>query len=164
MTMDLSKNIAQARQIIRQLERKKSTLAVAESCTGGLLSALLTQIEGASQVYLGGVCCYTQFSKIKILGVPEQCILDYGVVSTEVARNMAESVRVLHGADYGVGITGYAGPTGGSKTYPLGSVCVGFSSKEATRHLSLRFEGERGFVIHSAVDATLDFLTQFIDD
>ena len=114
--------------LVQTLKEKNLVAATAESCTGGLVSAAITGIPGASDVFTGGVCTYTNELKVKLLGVSEQTLKDKGAVSPETAQQMADGVRKLTGADIGVGITGIAGPGGGSAEKPVGLVYVAVSS------------------------------------
>ncbi len=112
------------------LLKKKLTLSVAESCTGGLLGAKITDISGSSKYFCGGVCTYTNKSKIDILYVRASSIKKYGAVSKEVAIEMAKKVREKFCSDIGISITGIAGPTGGTKLKPAGTVYIGYSDKK----------------------------------
>lgn len=114
--------------LVQVLLRKKKTAATAESCTGGLVSAAITDIPGASEVFLGGVCSYANDVKKKLLGVEERTLSDHGAVSPQTAEEMARGARKLTGADIGVGITGIAGPGGGSAEKPVGLVYIAVSS------------------------------------
>lgn len=114
------------------LLENKLTLSVAESCTGGLLASKITDISGSSKYFLGGVCTYSNESKINILKVKKQTILKYGAVSEETALEMAKNVRQKFGSDIGISITGIAGPTGGTKTKPVGLVWIGYSDCKRT--------------------------------
>jgi nicotinamide-nucleotide amidase len=106
----------------RLLAAQKKTVAVAESCTGGLIGHRLTNIAGSSAYFLGGVICYANDSKVRDLAVPHELLARHGAVSEEVARAMAEGVRARFGADYGVAVTGIAGPEGGTAAKPVGTV------------------------------------------
>lgn len=134
--------------VLMALRADGETLATAESCTGGLISKRLTDISGASDVYLGGAVTYANEAKVKILGVSEDDLKTYGAVSEPVARQMAEGVRALLGADFGISVTGIAGPTGGSEEKPVGTVFVGLASKNGTtvRKLSLSSMRDREYV------------------
>jgi nicotinamide-nucleotide amidase len=116
----------------RLLIERGATLALAESCTGGLLAKRLTDIAGSSAYFKEGVITYTNESKERWLGVPESMLLEHGAVSEPVARKMAEGVRKIAGADYGLSVTGIAGPDGGTEDKPVGLVFVGLSDAEAT--------------------------------
>ena len=99
-------------------------IATAESCTGGLLAARLTELDGASAYVMGGAVTYSNESKTKVLGVPAELIAEHGAVSPEVAEAMADGALAEYDADIGVGITGIAGPSGGTEEKPVGYVCV----------------------------------------
>ena len=114
--------------LVLALKEKGLVAATAESCTGGLVSAAITGIPGASDVFAGGVCTYTNELKMKLLGVSEQTLQEKGAVSPETARQMAEGIRKVTDADIGVGITGIAGPDGGSAEKPVGLVYIAVSS------------------------------------
>ncbi len=114
--------------LVMALKEKGLVAATAESCTGGLASAAITGIPGASGVFAGGVCTYTNELKMKLLGVSEQTLKEKGAVSPDTAQQMAEGVRKLTGTDIGVGITGIAGPDGGTTEKPVGLVYIAVSS------------------------------------
>jgi nicotinamide-nucleotide amidase len=116
----------------KKLRRKGKTLAVAESCTGGLVASLLTQEPGASEFFLLGVVTYANSAKKQVLGVDEEIIRAHGAVSGEVAAAMAEGARRASGADIALSITGIAGPSGGSEDKPVGTVWFGLASARGT--------------------------------
>jgi nicotinamide-nucleotide amidase len=116
----------------RLLKERGATLALAESCTGGLLAKRLTDIAGSSAYFKEGLVTYSNESKERWLGVPHEMLLEHGAVSEPVARKMAEGVRKIAGADYGLSVTGIAGPDGGTKEKPVGLVFVGLSTAKAT--------------------------------
>ena len=105
-------------------------LAIAESCTGGYISHMFTNISGASNVFERGVVCYSNKSKVEVLNVDLISIEDAGAVSETVARQLAYNIRILSNVDIGIGITGIAGPTGGTKEKPVGLVYIGYSTKD----------------------------------
>ena len=119
--------------VIGLLNERGASLAAAESCTGGLLSKRLTDIPGASKVFLGGVVTYSEESKTSLLGIPAVLINEKGAVSREVAFAMADSVRERFGSDIGVGITGIAGPGSDSSGLPPGTVYVAVSTRDVSR-------------------------------
>ena len=114
------------------LKENGATLALAESCTGGLLAKRLTDIAGSSAYFKEGLVTYSNESKERLLGVPPEMLLEHGAVSELVARKMAEAVREISGADYGLSVTGVAGPDGGTKEKPVGLVFIGLSDTEET--------------------------------
>ena len=113
-------------RVVRLLLEKGYRISFAESCTGGLCSARLVSVASASSVFDAGVVTYANEAKIKYLGVRAETIERYGVVSEPVAGQMAEGVAKAQNADVGVGVSGIAGPTGGTATKPVGMVCFGF--------------------------------------
>ncbi len=133
------------------LLRAGRTLAVAESCTGGGLCAAVTDIPGASAYFLGGIVAYGNESKIRDLGVEGSLIESRGAVSEEVAAAMAEGARERFGAYLGIGITGIAGPEGGTPEKPVGTVCLGISAGEVRRSYRRRFDGDRDAVRRETV-------------
>lgn len=110
--------------VVRLLARKKKTLALAESCTGGCIAHRITNIPGASKIFLGGVVAYSNEVKMKFLGVRKSSLEKSGAVSEAVAREMAEGARKKFGADFGVAVTGIAGPSGGTEDKPVGTVFI----------------------------------------
>ena len=116
----------------RLLKEQGATLALAESCTGGLLAKRLTDIAGSSAYFKEGLVTYSNESKERLLGVPHEMLLEHGAVSEPVARAMAEGARNVSGADYGLSVTGIAGPDGGTEEKPVGLVFVGISDAEDT--------------------------------
>ena len=117
-----------AENVVQLLKERGLTLATAESCTGGLISAEITSVSGSSDVFGFGVCTYANEAKMKLLGVREETLASVGAVSEETAVQMAEGIRKLANADITVSVTGIAGPTGGSEEKPVGTVYIGFSS------------------------------------
>ena len=122
---------------------RKVTLATAESCTGGLLSAILTSKSGSSAYFLGGVCAYSNEMKTKILGVPAEWIAEAGAVSEPVAKSMAEGARAFSGADFTVAVTGIAGPGGGTSEKPVGTVYCAWATDKGTDGQRLQLFGDR---------------------
>jgi nicotinamide-nucleotide amidase len=118
--------------VARLLQKKGATLALAESCTGGLLAKRLTDMAGSSAYFTEGLVTYSNEAKERLLGVPPALLMEYGAVSEPVARAMAEGARRTSGADYGLSVTGIAGPDGGTEEKPVGLVFVGISDAEGT--------------------------------
>ena len=140
--------------VVEAIRARGATLAVAESCTGGLLSHRITRIAGVSDVFLGGVVAYANAAKTELLGVPDALIGEHGAVSEEVARAMALGVARRCGATFGVGITGIAGPAGGSEEKPVGTVWTAVSYGEEVVTRLGRFPGDReGIQARAAQDA-----------
>ena len=110
--------------VVRLMTKQKWTLALAESCTGGFIANQITNVPGASKIFLGGIVSYSNAAKQKFLGVRAQALARYGAVSELIARQMAEGARKKFGADYAIAVTGIAGPSGGSKTKPVGTVFI----------------------------------------
>jgi PncC family amidohydrolase len=125
------------------------TLATAESLTGGLLAELVSAVPGASETYVGGVVSYATRVKVGVLGVREATVEEYGVVSAECAREMAEGVRTLLGADWGVSTTGVAGPTT-QEDKPVGTVFLAVAGPTGSTSEERHFEGDRSQVRVSA--------------
>lgn len=136
----ISESKEAAERAVNGLRRAGVGLATAESCTGGLIGGLITGVSGASEVYRGGIICYTNEVKMGILGVPESVISEYTEVSFETAEEMAVRVRELLCADIGISVTGYAGPTGGTEKDPVGTVYVGLSASGVTEIWRLSFD------------------------
>lgn len=132
-------------------------LAVAESCTGGLLAAALTATPGSSEWFDCGLVTYSARAKAALLGLPPGLLLPSRIVSTDTAMAMAVAVRRLAGVALGCGITGIAGPGGGRPDCPVGTVCIAWAGAEVRAHTYL-FAGHRGQVRAQAVAAALDGL------
>lgn len=141
-----------------ELVARGLTLAVAESCTGGLLGAALTSVSGSSAYFRGGVIAYANEVKVRCLDVDAGDIDRHGAVSAEVARQMARGARVRVGADIGIGITGVAGPGGGSEEKPVGTVFVAVCVSDRCAAERFRFAGGREDVRSAACKAALAML------
>lgn len=138
--------------------KQKKTAAVAESCTGGLLSNLITNIPGSSRYFILGVITYSNASKTSVLKIPRQVILKQGAVSAGVATLMAKSVRRLAKADFAIGITGIAGPSGGSKNKPVGTVFIAVESVHKKICKRFYFKGRRLTIKRKAAFAAMELL------
>lgn len=117
--------------LVKVLSEKQIKIATAESCTGGMLSEMITNVSGASGVFECGICSYSNRIKIQVLGVNPQTIERYTEVSTQTAEEMAKGVLALSKANIAVSTTGVAGPTGGTDENPVGTVCIGFAFGES---------------------------------
>lgn len=153
---DLQVTLAQA--VVELLQEKKATLATAESCTGGLLAGEITQVSGASQIFLEGIVSYSNAAKEKRLQVSSETLARYGAVSEETAREMAIGLRKQSQADYTLSITGIAGPTGGSPEKPVGFVCFGITTPQETFSTSFQFPGDREIIRRRSVTSSLYLL------
>jgi len=140
------------------LSMKRQTLAVAESCTAGLIMKRITEVPGSSHYFLGGAVSYSNESKIKILKVKTKEIKQKGAVSAEVAKEMAEGVRNLLKADYGISVTGIAGPTGSTLEKPIGLVYIGIADSTGTETKEFHFHGTREDIRERSAQAALDLL------
>jgi nicotinamide-nucleotide amidase len=145
----------------RELSLHGATIAVAESCTGGLVAQRLTSIPGSSAYFLGGVVCYSNELKAAWVDVPEELIQEKGAVSAEVARALAEGIRRRSGATLGLAITGIAGPAGGSPEKPVGTVHVALANSNAVTERAMRLPGDRDLVRLQASQAALDSVRRY---
>lgn len=150
------------KQIHKSLLKKQRTIAVAESCTGGELSSLLTSLSGSSRYFILGVVVYSNASKKDILGIPASVINRNGAVSELVAKNMAESIRKIAKTDLGVGVTGIAGPTGGTPRKPKGTIFIAIDSKNKKVCKEFLFTGSRSQIREKAAKKSLELLKAFI--
>lgn len=137
---------------------RQMTLAVAESCTGGLVSQRITSVPGSSSYFLCGVTCYSNRSKQDLAGIPPLVIEMNGAVSAEVAKGLAEGIRLKTGATLGLGITGVAGPAGGSLEKPVGLVHIALSIDSSLDHQEFHFAGDRDRIRLWASQAALDMV------
>jgi nicotinamide-nucleotide amidase len=140
------------------LKAHSATLATAESCTGGLLAGRITEVAGSSAYFLEGAVTYSNEAKIRQLGVPRALLEVHGAVSEQVAEAMATGIRARSGATFGVGITGIAGPGGGSAEKPVGLVYLALADEQGSKTRKLIFPGDRQFIRTLAVNAALDLL------
>jgi nicotinamide-nucleotide amidase len=138
-----------------------ATIAVAESCTGGLLAERLTSIPGSSAYFLGGVTCYSNEMKTSLVGVPAEMISAKGAVSPEVALALADGIRRRSGATVGVGITGIAGPGGGTPEKPVGLVYLAMKASGASRQRRLQLPGDRDRIRMFAAQSAMDLVRRY---
>ena len=134
------------------------TLSVAESCTGGLIGARLTDVPGSSAYFIEGVVAYSNEAKMRALGVADATLSEFGAVSEETATAMASGIRSRAKTDYAVSVTGIAGPDGGSEEKPVGTVFIGYSDASRTKTLKLVFPGDRELIRWRSSQAALDYL------
>jgi nicotinamide-nucleotide amidase len=144
------------------LRRRGLRLSVAESCTGGLIGHLLTNVAGSSTYYMGSVTAYAYEAKVRLLGVSWDTLEKYGAVSAETALEMAQGIRLALVADIGISVTGIAGPTGGTPDKPVGTVWIGISTpnEEYARHF-LWF-GSRLAIKKQSANAALNLLAEHL--
>ncbi len=142
---------------------RHATLAVAESCTGGLIGAALTEVPGSSAYFVGGAVTYANAEKTRALGVPEELIARHGAVSEATARAMAEGARLRIGTSFAVSVTGIAGPGGGSPRKPVGTVFVAVAGPKRTQVQRFRFAGGRADVRAASVAQALELLVEEIE-
>jgi len=142
----------------KMLRAAKATVSVAESCTGGLLSEQLTHEPGSSDFFAGGAVAYSNALKERWAQVPAEQISQYGAVSAEVAESLARGIRVATGATYGLGVTGIAGPSGGSETKPVGTVFIALATPKATSHRRFTFPGDRELIRAFSAYGAMDML------
>ena len=143
---------------------KGKTLVTAESCTGGGIGAALTSVPGSSEVFKGGIICYTNWVKENILEIEPHIIKKYGAVSVPVAASMAVNARLMMDADIGLSVTGLAGPGGDEHGNPVGTVCIGYSSHVRSFTKQFRFEGDREEVRRRAIHAALTIVLEMLDE
>jgi nicotinamide-nucleotide amidase len=144
------------------LRKRKWTLSIAESCTGGLICDRITDVSGSSDYFEGGMVTYSNKSKTELLGVPEAYIKRFGAVSPQVARKMAQGVRKAFGTTFGLSTTGVAGPTGGTKEKPVGLVYIGLVDGEKASVRKENLKGSRREIKKKAAERSLRFLYDYL--
>jgi len=144
--------------VVEQLRSLEKTVALAESCTGGLLANAFTDVPGASKVFAGSAVCYANDAKVNLLGVPECLIAQHGAVSAECAAAMATGAIEKFGSDYAIAVTGYAGPGGGTEADPVGTVYFGYASPTGVWSQRVALPGDRRQIKQRAVNTALDFM------
>ncbi len=137
-------------------------LAAAESCTGGLVSHLITNVPGSSEYFLGGVVAYANEVKIRVLGVDPETLKQYGAVSEQTVLEMARGIRYYLGADIGISVSGIAGPSGGSSDKPVGTVWIGLSSATEKFARHYLWAGNRLSVKEQSAQAALQLLVKHL--
>jgi nicotinamide-nucleotide amidase len=152
---------------VNLLSERKMTIATAESCSGGLLAKRITDIPGSSQVFEMGAVTYANRIKTLLLGVPEELLEKHGAVSEEVAAAMAEGVREKAGSDIGIGITGIAGPDGGTEEKPVGLIYVGLSDQAGTVVRKVKVFSQRrprSYYRYTAASFALDMVRRRLEE
>ena len=152
-----------AGEIVGLLRIKGLTLAAVESATGGLISHLITDVPGSSDVYLGSITSYSNEAKVRIAGVSEDSINQYGAVSPQVAEEMAQGGRRVLGADVCVADTGIAGPGGATPDKPVGLFYIGLSHEGGTLHRRHIFTGDREENKRAAAETALSWVREYLE-
>jgi len=155
---NISNSMQLEQKVFKKFTLNKKTLAIAESCTGGLIGDHLTNVPGASAFFLLGVIAYDNAAKIKILKIPPSLLIKHGAVSAPVALAMAQGVRRILKTDYGLSVTGIAGPGGGTKNKPVGLVFIGLSSPSKSLVKRCFFKGTRLAIKKQACQTALKML------
>jgi nicotinamide-nucleotide amidase len=151
-----------AKQTVQLLQNKKLNLSIAESCTGGMVSQVITSVSGASKVFKIGIITYSNQSKVKYLKVPSKIIKKYGAVSEQCCRAMVNNLSVISKSKLNIGITGIAGPKGGSKLKPVGLVFIGIKKGNKTTVNKYLFKNKhRESIRVNSVKKTLELIKSF---
>ncbi len=152
------------KNLVELMKKNQWTVSFAESCTGGLASSILTELSGVSEVFQGSVVSYSNKSKIDVLGVREKLIEERGAVSEQVAMEMALGVRERLKSDWSVSVTGVAGPTGGTKEKPVGTVCFGLVGPKIEKTERKKFSGDRKRVQEKSALRIFELLSESIKE
>ena len=150
------------KKVVEYLKEKKLKVAFCESCTGGYISKTITDVPGSSEVFDCGIVTYSNEMKANLVGVSPIALKNKGAVSEEVAAQMAKGIRTLSKADYGISVTGIAGPDGGTDEKPVGLVYMGISTKNTTITKKLNFRGNREKIRLSTVNAVMSTLIEYL--
>lgn len=149
-----------ALRVIEIFREKGLSLALAESCTGGMIAETITNVAGASDIFYGSAVTYVNSAKEHILGVARETLEKHGAVSSECAGEMACGARRVYGADVAMSVTGIAGPGGGSEAKPVGTVWFGLATKDGVETFRRRFDGDRAAVRRQTVEEVLRRLAE----
>ena len=149
-----------APHVIEIFREKGLSLALAESCTGGMIAETITNVAGASDIFYGSAVTYVNSAKEHILGVARETLEKHGAVSSECAEEMACGARRVYGADVAMSVTGIAGPGGGSEAKPVGTVWFGLATKDGAETFRRRFDGDRAAVRRQTVEEVLRRLAE----
>lgn len=155
--MDILKRIE---KLINDFSEVNLKISIAESCTGGFISHMFTNISGASKVFERGIVCYSNQAKIDLLNVDPGTIEKFGAVSENVVKDLANNIRFLSNVDIGIGISGIAGPTGGTPEKPVGLVYIGISTKKETSILKYNFKTDRIKFKEKVLEKIIQFLEE----
>lgn len=147
---------------VRNFEGLNLTLCTAESCTGGLIAHLITCIPGAANIFTGGIVAYHNSVKVRHLGVKTETLAEFGAVSEQTAREMAEGAQYAFETDYALSITGIAGPSGGTESKPVGLVYIGLCGPDGTRVEQHNFTGDRPEIQQQAARRALSVACEAI--
>jgi len=150
-------------EVGRLLKKEKLSIAVAESCTGGLLGYLITAVPGSSDYFKGGVIVYQNELKERFLSVPAGVLEKHGAVSSQTAGHMAKGIRKKAKADIGVAVTGVAGPKGGTVKKPVGLVYIALATKEGTESRAFRFSGDRRTIRSRSAKKALSLVRDYLN-
>jgi len=149
-------------KIIKNFTKENIRIAVAESCTGGYISNMFTNVSGASNVFERGIVCYNNQAKIDLLNVDPKTIEENGAVSEEIVRQLANNIRIQSNVDIGIGISGIAGPTGGTPEKPVGLVFIGFSNEKETIVEKYNFKTDRITFKKKVLEKVLQYIEKLI--
>lgn len=144
------------------LSKKRLSLSICESCTGGMLGSVITSIPGSSKYFKGGIIAYSNEVKKNIVGVKDYTLNKFGAVSEQTARQMAKGVRAIIKSRIGISITGIAGPGGGTKEKPVGTVFIGIADNKKTKVYKFHFKGKRNQIRKRVCAHALKLLVDFI--
>ncbi len=147
-------------RLVVDLNKKNLKIAVAESCTGGYISHMVTNISGASKVFERGIVCYSNQAKIELLNIKPKTLEIHGAVSKEVVKQLASNIKKLSNVAIGIGVSGIAGPTGGTPEKPVGTVYIGFSTKKETIIKKFNFNTTRIEFKKRVLEKILDYLEE----
>tara|TARA_B100000029_G_scaffold136412_1_gene130995 strand:+ start:7087 stop:7560 length:474 start_codon:yes stop_codon:yes gene_type:complete len=154
---------SKSKKIVNLLRRKKLKIAVAESCTGGMLSSNFTAISGSSKVFKLGLVVYSNESKIKLLKIPKKIIKKYGAVSEKVCKNMVNNINKIGNTNLSIAVTGIAGPSGGTKKKPVGLVYVGIKKNNKINIKKYLFKNKnRTYIQKATVNKCLELILRFV--
>ncbi len=157
--MDIIKRIE---KLIKDFSEQNLRISIAESCTGGFISHMFTNISGASKVFERGIVCYSNQAKIEMVNVDPTVIEKYGAVSENVVKQLAHNIRILSNVDIGIGISGIAGPTGGTPEKPVGLVFIGFSTDKDAIVQKFNFKTNRISFKKRVLKKVVQFLEEFL--